>query len=127
MNQAKKRVLIVEDEAPERMALVRKIEQAGFETLEAKDGVEGLKSALENHPDLVLSDIILPKLDGIKLVEQLREDAWGKGVPVIFLTNLSDPEKTAEASKQGVSDFLIKSDSRLEEVVALVRKKIGDG
>ena len=126
MDEAGKKVLIIEDEVPERIALARKIEQAGFKIIEAKDGIEGLELALKNHPDLILLDISLPKLDGIKLIKRLREDNWGKSIPIIILTNISDPEKTAEALEQNVPDFLAKSDSRLEDVVALVRKKISN-
>jgi DNA-binding response OmpR family regulator len=125
MSKGGKKVLIIEDEAQERAALTRKIEQAGFETIEAKNGIEGLESALKNHPDLVLLDIVLPKLNGIELAKQLRQDDWGKDVPIIILSNLSDQEETAEALEQDVLDFLVKSDSRLEDVIELIKRKIG--
>lgn len=125
MSKNGKKVLIIDDEAQERAALTRKIEQAGFKTIEAKDGIEGLESALKNHPDLVLLDIVLPKLNGIEMAKQLRQDVWGKSVPIIILSNLSDQEETAEALEQDVLDFLVKSDSRLEDVIELIERKIG--
>lgn len=77
MTEKPKRILIVEDEIPMLKALVDKFSRAGFETLEAKNGIEGLAVALKEHPDLVLLDLVMPKMDGVKMMEKLREDSWG--------------------------------------------------
>ena len=121
---SKKRLLIVEDESPLLEILVEKFESSGFETLKAQDGEEGLSSALLNHPDLILLDIILPKMDGIEMLRRLRTDAWGKDAAVVLLTNLSDSDKVAEATRYQVYDFLVKSDWKLEDVVEKVKDKL---
>ena len=119
-----KKILIVEDEVSLRNALCNKLAREGFSTLEAKNGEEGLEVALREHPDLILLDIIMPKMDGISMLKKLREDEWGKRVPVIVLTNLSDMEKVAEVAEGGAFDYLIKADWKLEDVVNKVKQKL---
>lgn len=81
--------------------------------------------ALLWHPDLILLDIVMPKMDGMTMLAQLREDEWGKTARVITLTNLSDTEKVAEAIEHGSYEYLVKSDWKIEDVVAKVREKLG--
>lgn len=120
----KKTILIVEDELSLRSALSEKLSKEDFEILEANDGQEGLDIAFKEHPDLILLDIIMPIMDGIKMLSKLREDDWGKTVPVLILTNLSDEEKTSEAVEKGVSDYLIKSDYSLEDLMEKIKEKL---
>ena len=87
----------------------------------ATNGEEGLSVAKDKHPDIILLDIIMPKMDGITLLKELRTDPWGQTVPVIILTNLSDYKSVADALQHGVNDFLVKSNWELEEVVAKVK------
>lgn len=119
------KILIIEDESSLRNALRDKFTRDGFEVLEAKNGEEGLDVALREHPDLILLDIVMPKMDGMTMLTQLREDEWGKTARVITLTNLSDTEKVAEAIEHGSYEYLVKSDWKIEDVVATVRKKLG--
>ncbi len=121
-----KKILFVEDEIAMLNALESKFKQEGFEVFTASDGEEGVKLALKEKPDLLMLDIIMPKLDGLGVIKKIRENAkWGKDVPIIMLTNLSDPEHVSEAAKYGVYDFLVKTDWRLDEVVQMVRTKLG--
>ncbi|MBT3538876.1 response regulator [Candidatus Parcubacteria bacterium] len=113
----KKKILIVEDEKSLLEALKRKFSSEKFAVFEAKNGEEGLEMALKEHPDLILLDIVMPKMDGITVLGKLREDSWGKDAKVIILSNLSDATKVSEASKQGSFDYLVKSDWRIEDVV----------
>ena len=105
----KKKILIVDDEAPLSKVLKDKFESTGFEVLTAKNGEEGLMKAVTQKPDLILLDIVMPRLDGMTMLKKLREDEWGKGVEVILLTNLSDNDKVRQALKNNVYDYLIKS------------------
>lgn len=82
-------VLIVEDDQILREMYHHKFEVNNFEVSTAEDGQEGLKKALDQKPDLLLLDLVMPKMDGIKVMEQLRNDPWGKAVPIIVLTNLN--------------------------------------
>lgn len=122
--ESKKKVLIVEDEAPLRDVLRDKLAHENFAVLEAKDGEEGLEIALRDHPDLILLDIVMPRMDGMTMLAKLREDAWGAEVKVVILTNLSEVVKVSEAMARGSFDYLIKSDWKLEEVVEKVRNML---
>ena len=124
MESKQKVVLIVDDEPALLGVLVDKFTHEGFAATGAKDGQEGLKAALFSHPDLILLDIIMPVMEGMTMLENLRKDPWGKNVPVILLTNLSDSEKESLSRQKGVNDYLIKSDWKLEDVVKKVKTKI---
>lgn len=121
-----KTVLIAEDEQAMLRALSDKFSRSDFEVIEAANGEEAEKLALDKKPDVVMLDIIMPKQDGIETMKKIRNSGkWGQEVPIIMLTNLSDAENVAEAAKFGVFDFLVKTDWRLDEVVKIVNKKIG--
>lgn len=117
-------ILIVEDNLPEMNALQDKFTSEGFSVLEAKNGEEGLEVALREHPDLILLDIIMPVMDGMTMLKKLREDAWGKNTHVIILTNLDSNEKISEAIELGSYKYLIKTNWKLEDVVAKVRERL---
>lgn len=124
MENKQKIILIVEDEASLLNVLGDKLKSRDFLVLEAKNGKEGLETALREHPDLILLDIVMPVMDGMTMFKKLREDAWGKSVKVIMLTNSSDAENVAGAIEQGSYDYFIKSDWKLEDVVAKVKEKL---
>jgi len=119
-----KKILIVDDEPALLTALVDKFTREGFFVTSAKDGQEGLNSALTNHPDLILLDIILPVKDGMTMLCELRKDAWGKTVPVILLTNLSEAEMVAGSLSQGIHEYLVKSDWKLDDIAKKVKEKL---
>lgn len=125
MATVKKSILIVEDETPMLQALVNKFKNEGLEVISAIDGEEGLTVALKEHPDLILLDIIMPKMDGMTLMKKVREEKdWGQDVPIVMLTNLSDPDSVSEAAKFGVYDFLVKTDWKLDDMVKLVKERL---
>lgn len=125
MDLAKKMILIVEDDIALRKVLVDKLNDESFLTLEAADGEEGLQLAKERHPELILLDIFMPRMDGITMLSKLRTiDAWGKHVPVLVLTNSTDAQTIAKVSGFGETDFLIKSEWSLEALVARIREKL---
>lgn len=120
----KRTVLIVEDQFSMAEALSLKLKKE-YEVLVANDGEEGVNIAFKMHPDLVMLDIMMPKMDGLTAMKKIREDDdWGADVPIIMLTNMSDPGHVAEAAKVGVYDFLVKTDWRLDDVVKFVKEKI---
>ena len=125
MAEDKKTILIIEDEVAMLRSLVEKFEKEGFNALSAQDGEEGYEVAMKENPDFLIIDIIMPKMDGITLMKKIREDEkWGLEVPIIMLTNLSDPESVSEAAKYKVYDFLVKTDWRLNDVVKLVKERL---
>lgn len=119
-----KKILIVEDDHALRAALRDKLARERFSVLEAKDGEEGLKVALDEQPDLILSDIVMPKMDGLTMISRLREDAWGKTAHVIMLTNLSDGESVSASLENAAFDYLVKSDWKLEDIVEKIRNQL---
>ncbi|HSR89169.1 MAG TPA: response regulator [Candidatus Udaeobacter sp.] len=120
----KNKILIVEDELDLLGVLAQKFDMEKFEVFKAANGQLGLEEALKSHPDLILLDIIMPVMDGVTMLKMLREDSWGKDVPVILLTNLSDESKIAEAMQHGVYDYLVKADWNINDVVAKVKSRL---
>lgn len=120
----KKKILVVDDEGPILKVLCNKLTHEGFLALAATDGVGGLKIAFQDHPDLILLDIIMPRMDGMEMLSKLRLDEWGKTVPVILLTNLNEPGKVGEALAHEVYDYLVKTDWKLEDVVSKIKEKL---
>jgi len=125
MSNQPRKILIVEDEAALREALVDKLTRESFNVLAAQNGEEGLEIALKEHPDLILLDIIMPKMDGMTMMKKLREDTWGKDVHIILLTNLS---ATEEKIIKGIvenepSYYLVKSDWKIGDVVKKVKEQ----
>lgn len=123
MNQ-KQKILIVEDDEKIASALKRKLDNEGYDVAIAKNGTEGYVTAINTHPELILLDLVLPLLDGMTLLSQLRENTWGKYVPVIILTNLSNAEALEESKEKGVFDFLVKTDWSLDDVVRKVKERL---
>ena len=121
MNDQKK-ILLIEDENILLELLSDKFKDSGFRVSCAQSAEIGIKLALRNHPDLILLDIILPGMDGLAMLKKLRHDSWGKDVPVIILSNLNDQTKVSEAMKIGVSDFLVKSNVKLSDIVKQVKE-----
>lgn len=120
-----KKILIVEDEESLLKVLADKFKIEGFEVLSAQNGFEGLAMAFKEKPDLILLDIIMPKMDGLSMLKELRKDESGKNIKVIMLTNLSGEENMADAITNGSFEYLIKSDWKIEDLVKRVKEKIG--
>lgn len=124
----KKIILIIEDETPLRNVLRDQLVQDGFSVQEAKNGADGLKVALDNHPDLILLDLVMPVMDGMTMLKQLRQDDWGKTAPVIILTNLVSNNSLVNQylTQTQHSYFLEKTDVKIEDVVVKVRERLSE-
>ncbi len=123
-----KKILIIEDELPMLKALSEKFSREGFSVLEARNGEEGLDIALKTKPDLIILDLFMPVMDGKAMMEKLREDEWGKKVPIIILTNLNPDDKTLnEIMASGPAYYFIKSKWQLEDLTEKVKKELGVG
>ena len=117
----KKKVLVVDDDNNLRLVLTDKLNSSGFETIEAANGEEGLKKALENHPDVILLDVMMPVMNGQQMLSKLREDEWGEKAKVIMLTVIEDTEVIAQAVVDGSLAYLIKTDQSIDDVVEKVK------
>jgi CheY-like chemotaxis protein len=108
------KILLVEDSKFLRIATERALIRAGYETTSAMDGFEALKLARESAPDLILLDMLLPKMSGLDVLRTLKQDEFTKSIPVVVLTGMS--QKNAERLQQdGASGFLEKSVLELDK------------
>lgn len=122
-NNTGKKILVVEDESSLLNAIALKLSNVGFTVLKATDGVKALDLALANHPNIILLDIGMPKMDGLTMLHKLREDAWGKVASVIMLTNFeADDEKLSHILADQPSYYLVKSDNSLEQVLVKIQE-----
>lgn len=125
-SETKRTILIVEDDELLRGVLRDELESEGFTVLDAKDGKMGLEMATSGVVDLILLDVVMPNMNGMKMLQKLREYETGDQIPVILLTNLNDPEKVAEATiERNVVDYLVKSDWSLKDVSKKVKATLG--
>lgn len=124
MNENVKKVLIVEDEEALRRALAEEFADAGYTVLQAGDGLEGLDVALKEHPSVILLDQLMPKMNGVTMLRQLRTDQWGATVPVIMATNMSTTDTINEAIDAGANDYFIKSEVSVADIIKLVEQRL---
>jgi len=120
-----KTILIVEDELNLLDVLRDEFVAAGFKVIKAANGEEGLNAVMTEHPDIMLVDILMPKMDGIAMLKKIRAIENGKKIPAIILTNLNDSETITHALEQGAYDFLVKSDWVPKALVKRVKEKLG--
>lgn len=104
-----KTILVVDDDKLIREGLSALLKNAGQTVLEAVDGKEGLAAALANHPDLIVSDVRMPNMTGLEMLDAIRADSWGKDIPVVILTNDESSDSVNHALQAGVTVYLAKN------------------
>ena len=117
----KKLILIIEDEVSYQRALIDRLNQEGFTVVSAMNGKDGLDIALEKHPDLIILDIAMPKMDGIEMLKILRKDEWGKKAHVIVLTVFSDTKHVADVMLHDSFEYFVKTDIKIEDLVNKIK------
>ncbi|HCX27623.1 MAG TPA: response regulator [Candidatus Portnoybacteria bacterium] len=122
MSDNKKKIILVEDDKFLSEMYVVKLTESGFEVDVAADGEEGLNKIKEQKPDLVLLDIVLPKMDGFEVLRNIKNEPGLKNVSVIALTNLGQKEEVEKGLKLGADDYIIKAHFTPTEVVAKAKK-----
>src|SRR3990170_3430272 len=110
-------ILLIEDDPILSKMYSEKFSNEGFKVLIASDGAIGLEMALKEHIDIILLDIMLPRISGTDLLVKLRNEPKGKNIPVIALTNLADPKEKETAMKLGTKEYLIKAMQNPGQVV----------
>jgi CheY-like chemotaxis protein len=112
------RILVIEDEGAVRANLVRFLRLEGHEPLEAVDGPAGVAAGLQERPDLILCDVMMPRLDGFGVLQALRSQ--GLEVPFLFISASAEPERLESALKKGASGYITKPFqlARLRELLA---------
>jgi len=113
-----KAILIVEDEKPLSHALKLKLSHEGYEVIVAEDGEEGLQQTGKRKFDLILIDIIMPKMDGFTMLSKLKES--GNTTVIIVLSNLGQEEDIQKAKELGAADYMVKSNTPISKIVEVV-------
>jgi CheY-like chemotaxis protein len=121
------KVLLVEDDNNLREIFQMRLQAEGYATLTAADGEEGLVVAMKEKPDLIVADIMMPKLSGFEMVENLRAAPEMKDVKVVMMTALGQAEDQARGEKLGVVKYLVKSQVTLEDFARVVKEVLGPG
>jgi two-component system chemotaxis response regulator CheY len=117
-------ILTVDDSASLRMAIRIALSGAGYQVSEAADGVEGLAKAEATRFDMIVTDLNMPRMDGLSMIRELRKRPAQAGVPIIFLTTESDGEMKAEARAAGATGWLVKPFVP-DQLVKIARKVLG--
>ncbi len=120
-----KKILLVEDDEMLLNILVDVFSKEQFTVLSARNGEEGLKQATEKVPDIILLDILMPKMDGIAMMKKIRENPKLKKTPAVILTNLNDTQAITQALETGAYDFLVKSDWEPKDLLKKIKEKLG--
>lgn len=122
--QTNKKILIVDDEKLILKALRQKLLSEGFIVESAFDGEQALARVNQEKPDLILLDIVMPKMDGISVLKQLKSSNETKNIPVIMLSNLYDDKKVAETLSAGGTEYLVKVEHTLSDIITRVKEKL---
>ena len=120
------RVLVVEDDRFLRKAAEAMLRKQGFDVRSAADGEEGLAAARGAAPDLILLDLIMPKMQGFAVLEALKADPATAGVPVIIMSNLGQDSDVARAMAAGATAYFIKSNTALSTLAEQVHRVLAD-
>ncbi|HSJ14188.1 MAG TPA: response regulator [Longimicrobiales bacterium] len=107
-DNAKKTILLVEDNEDNLVVYRTILEHVGYNVIEARDGEEGVSRAREHHPDLILMDISIPKMDGWEATQRLKDDADTRDIPIIALTAHALEEDRQKAVQVGCDGYLAK-------------------
>ncbi len=121
-----KTILFVEDEFTLQKTLGEVLTKEGYQVISALDGEIGLRMAKEKKPDLILLDLILPKMNGFEVLKKIKEDEAIKDIPIIVLTNLEGMEDIQKALELGAATYLVKANYSLEEVLEKIKKTINE-
>jgi len=119
-----KKILFIEDEPTLQKAINKFLENKGYETTSATDGELGIKMAKKILPDLILLDIILPKMNGFEVLKELKKDESTKNIPIIVLTNLEGSADVEKAISLGAKDYLVKANYELSEIAEKISKTL---
>jgi len=125
MNGQKKKILLVEDDAALSAVYRSRLEIEGFDVREANNGEDALSATVEYRPDLILLDVMMPKISGFDVLDILRNTPETANVRIIMLTALSQPKDKERAESLGVDDYLVKSQVVIGDVVARVKHHLG--
>lgn len=125
MNEQKKKILLVEDDMALSAVYRSRLEIEGFDVREVHNGEDALSATVEYRPDLILLDVMMPKISGFDVLDILRNTPETANVRIVMLTALSQPKDKERAESLGVDDYLVKSQVVIGDVVARVKHHLG--
>lgn len=121
---AKKKILLIEDEADFVMMIKMRLEANNYETISACDGKEGLNRARQENPDLILLDVLIPKVNGLTLCRQLKDDFKTKNIPIIIVSASGGSDLPKRSRDAGADDIIIKP-FEAKELLDKIAKYLG--
>jgi CheY-like chemotaxis protein len=127
VNDQPRRILLVEDDRFLRKAAETTLKQQGYTVITAADGEEALRVARSAPPDLILLDVIMPKLNGFQVLDALKKDPTTAHIPVIILSNLGQDRDVQQAMEAGATAYFIKADLSLQALVQRVGETLAAG
>ena len=116
-----KKILFIEDESALQKTFGDVLTKEGFKMISAIDGEVGLRLAKSEKPDLIILDLVLPKLHGLEVLKELKKNNEIRNIPVIILTNMRDTENIERTLELGVTTYMVKADYTLEDVVSKIK------
>ncbi len=125
MSKEKIKILLIEDDSFLLNMYATKFELENYKVLMAEDGERGLKIAQKDLPDVILLDVMLPKMNGFEVLKELKNNRTTAQIPVILLTNLSQKGEIDQGIALGAKDYLVKAHFMPSEVVHKIKKVLG--
>ena len=120
-----KKILIIEDELFLLEMYEMRLKTAGFEILTATEGKEGIHLAVEEKPDLIILDIVMPGISGYDVLKMMKKDPDIKDIPVLIFSNLGQEEEIEKGKRLGADDYVVKTNVTPAQLVAKVEKMLG--
>ena len=118
------RILLAEDDRILRKAGEVSLKKKGYEVISAVDGEDALAKARDHKPDLVLLDVMMPKMNGFEVLQALKGEPAIRDIPVIMLTNLEQPADIKRAADWGAHSYLVKSNMNLDELATKIKEAL---
>ena len=120
-----KTILLVDDDLTLREMYEERLKAEGFNIIQATNGEEAIAKARETKPNVILLDIMMPKVNGFDVMKELKADADTKGIPIIVLTALIQDVDRIQGKKLGAADYIVKSETMPGEVIDKIKNAIG--
>ncbi|HLC89806.1 MAG TPA: response regulator [Patescibacteria group bacterium] len=125
MTSERKKILIIEDDKSLVKLFAESLDQKKFQVFMAIEADEGLDKAIQEKPDLIILDIMLPGKNGFQCLKELKDQPKTKKIPVIVLSNLGQAEEIRRGLDLGAIDYLVKADFQIDEVIEKIDKTLG--
>ncbi|MDI6778050.1 MAG: response regulator [Patescibacteria group bacterium] len=123
----KSKILIVDDNDAVRETYVQVFKQKGFDVISGVDGVEGVDLATKEIPDVILTGIIMPRMDGFQLIKTLQENVQTRDIPIAVLSHLGREEDRKKTQELGINEFIVQGTITINEIVGKIRSLLKSG